>query len=229
MDHVRDHRSILAVAERRLLVMIARRLPPFIGSDHLTALALISMLAAGPAFAAISLTPAAATLFVVLLAINWFGDSLDGTLARVRHQQRPRYGYYVDHVIDLVGTTALLTGMAASGLMTPAIAFALLAGYFMVAAESYLATHSCGTFRLSFAGFGPTELRIVLAVGALKVAVSPTVVLAGRDLLLLDVGGAVAIAGFTVAFVVSAIRNSRALFALEPLPTRANAVTGVTA
>jgi phosphatidylglycerophosphate synthase len=219
MDHVREHRSILAAAEKRLLVGIARRLPAWVSSDQLTALALMSMLAAGPAFAAISRTPTAALLFVILLAINWFGDSLDGTLARVRDQQRPRYGYYVDHVIDLAGTTALLAGMAASGLMTATIAFAMLAGYFLVAAESYLATHSRGTFRLSFAGFGPTELRIVLAIGAVKAAISPVVTIAGREVFLLDVGGAIATIGFGVAFTVSSIRNAVALFALEPLPT----------
>jgi archaetidylinositol phosphate synthase len=226
MEHVREHLSILAGAEKRLLVAIARRLPDWISSDHLTALALVSMLAAGPAFAAIPLTPWAAALFVVLLVINWFGDSLDGTLARVRDRQRPRYGYYVDHVIDLAGCSALLVGMGASGLMTPAVALAVLAGYFLMAAESYLATHSRGTFKLSFAGVGPTELRIVLAIGAVKVAAAPTVILAGRELLLLDVGGAVATAGFVVAFVVSSIRNGRALFALERLPRHVTRATG---
>lgn len=219
MTHVREHRSVLAAAERRLLIAVARRLPLWMSSDQLTAAALVSMLLAGPAFAAIPLTPWAAAVFIALLAVNWFGDSLDGTLARVRGQQRPRYGYYVDHVIDLAGTTALLIGMAASGVMTPAISFGVLAGYFLVAAESYLATHSQGTFRLSFAGFGPTELRILLAIGALKIAAAPTVVLAGREVLLLDIGGAAAIVGFALAFVVSAVRNGRALFALEPLPT----------
>ncbi len=122
-------------------------------------------------------------------------------------------------MIDLAGTTALLAGMAASGLMTATIAFAMLAGYFLVAAESYLATHSRGTFRLSFAGFGPTELRIVLAIGAVKAAISPVVTIAGREVFLLDVGGAIATIGFGVAFTVSSIRNAVALFALEPLPT----------
>jgi phosphatidylglycerophosphate synthase len=220
MDHVREHKSILAAVEKRLLVSIARRLPESVTSDHLTAIALLAMLAAGPAFAAIPLVPGAAGVFIVLLGINWFGDSLDGTVARVRNQQRPRYGYYVDHVIDLTGTSALLAGIAASGLMTPAIAFALLAGYFMVSAESFLATHSRGTFRLSFAGVGPTELRILLAIGALKVTASASVLLGGHELLLFDVAGVIAIAGFAVAFVVSSIRNTRALFALEPLPAK---------
>src|SRR5262249_34869588 len=153
----------------------ARRIPTCINSDHLTALALVSTVAAAAAFAAIPSSPWAAPAFVVLLFLNWFGDSLDGTVARVRDHQRPRYGYYVDHVIDIAGTAALVSGMAASGLMTPAIAFGMLAVYLMVAAETFLATYARGVFRMAFAGFGPTELRIVLAIGAIRVAADPSV------------------------------------------------------
>ena len=219
MSHLRVNSSILAGPERRLLVLIARNLPTFIHSDHLSAVALIALLGAGASFAFISLSGWFAVAFVGCLLVNWFGDSLDGTVARVRGLQRPRYGFYIDHVIDLAGTAALMTGMALSGSMTPAIGFALLAVYFMVAAESFLATHSAGIFRMSFAGFGPTELRILLAAGAIKVAASPTVELIGRRVQLLDVGGAVAIFGLGVAFVVSAIRNGAALYRAEPLPT----------
>jgi archaetidylinositol phosphate synthase len=218
MDHVREHRSLLAAAEKRLLIHIARHLPSFIHSDHLTALALVSMLGAGVAFARIAESPWAVSAFVGCLVANWFGDSLDGTLARVRNQQRPRYGYYVDHVIDLAGTGAVFAGMAASGLMTPALAFALLALYFMVAAESFLGTHALGTFRISFAGFGPTELRILLAIGAIKVSVDPVVHVGGIRTLLLDFGAAVAMGGLLIAFFVSAIRNGVALYRAEPLP-----------
>ena len=222
MDHIRDHRSVLAAAEKRLLIRIARHIPTFINSDHLTALALLSMLAAGPVFALIGTARWAAPAFVALMAINWFGDSLDGTLARVREQQRPKYGYYVDHVIDLAGTAALMFGMAASGLMTPSIAFAVLAVYFMVAAESFLGTHALGIFRLSFAGFGPTELRILLAIGAIKVASKPIVHFAGTDALLLDVAGVIAILGLSTAFVISAARNGLALYRADPVPVVPN-------
>jgi archaetidylinositol phosphate synthase len=219
MTHVREHRSILARAERRLLIHIAAHLPVAVTSDHLTALALVAMAAAGAAFATIQATAWSAGLFVVALAVNWFGDSLDGTVARVRDQQRPRYGYYVDHVVDLAGTTALVAGMAASNLMSPAIAIALLAAYCLVSAESYLATHSLGVFRISFAGVGPTELRILLAVGAVFVAREPWVTVAGRHLLLFDVGGIIATGGLFVAFVASSVRNTRALYLADPLPS----------
>jgi archaetidylinositol phosphate synthase len=215
MAHIRDNSSVLAAAEKRLLVRIARKLPTSITSDHLSALALFSMLGAGVVFAFISLSPWFAASFIVLLTANWFGDSLDGTVARVRDRQRPRYGFYVDHVIDLAGTAAVLGGMALSGTMTPALGFALLAVYFMVAAESFLATHAVGVFRMSFAGFGPTELRILLAAGALKVSFAPTVELLGRHFLLLDVGGVVASVGLGAAFVVSAIRNGVTLYRVD--------------
>ena len=219
MTHVREHRSVLARAEKRLLIHIAARLPTAVTSDHLTALALVAMVIAGAAFATIHATAWGAGLFVVALAVNWFGDSLDGTVARVRDQQRPRYGYYVDHVLDLAGTTALVAGMAASGLMSPAIAIALLAVYCLVSAESYLATHSLGVFRISFAGVGPTELRILLAVGAVFVAREPWVTVAGRHLLLFDLGGIIATGGLLAAFVASSVRNARALSVADPLPS----------
>jgi phosphatidylglycerophosphate synthase len=223
MDHVREHRSVLASAEKRLLIAIARRLPGWLSSDHLTLLGLLAMPAAGLAFAAIPTTRWAAPLVALALAINWFGDSLDGTLARVRCQPRPRYGYYVDHVIDLAGTAALVGGMAASGLMTPTIALALIAAYYLVSAETFLATHSVGVFRLSFAGFGPTELRILLAVGAFFVARNPYATIAGHRALLLDVGAIVATGSLAAVFVISAIRNASALYQQEPLPRREDA------
>jgi phosphatidylglycerophosphate synthase len=218
MDHAREHRSLLASAERRLLIAIAARLPRRLTSDHLTLLGLLSMPAAGLAFAALGTTSWGAPALALALLANWFGDSLDGTLARVRDQQRPRYGYYVDHVIDLAGAAALLAGMGASGLMEPAIAIAVLAAYLLVAAETYLATHAVGIFRLSFGGIGPTELRILLAAGGVYVASHPWVAIAGLRVRLLDVSGSIAIGGLVLVFVASAVRNTRALYLAEPLP-----------
>src|SRR5690349_6572257 len=153
--HVRHHRSVLASAEKRVLERIARRTPGWVTPDELSALGFASMVLAAGAFAAMRFTPWSAALVVVALGLNWFGDSLDGTLARVRRQERPRFGYYVDHAIDLAGTTCLLVGIACSARMHPAIAMALLAAYLLVAAESYLATHAIGIFRISFGEFGP--------------------------------------------------------------------------
>jgi phosphatidylglycerophosphate synthase len=153
--------------------------------------------------------------------MNWFGDSLDGTLARVRRQQRPRYGYYVDHVVDLANATLLFGGMACSGLMHPSVALAVLAGYLILCAESFLAAHAVGIFRLSFAGFGPTELRIVLSIGALVAITRPVVSPFGLgEVRLFDLGGIIAAAAMSIVFLVSSLRNSVALAHEEPLPLR---------
>jgi phosphatidylglycerophosphate synthase len=217
--HSRENHSLLAGPEKRVLIWLAHRLPRAVNSDHLSALGLAAMFAAGLSFAAFRLTPWAAAGVVISLAVNWFGDSLDGTVARVRNQQRPRYGYYVDHVIDLAGTTFLIAGLAASGLMWPLLAAVVLAAYLLVSAETYLATHARGVFRMSFLGLGPTELRIVVAAGAVKAALNPSIFIGSvGPLALFDVGAAIASVGLVVVFKVSAVRNTRALHAAERLP-----------
>ncbi|MGE5244869.1 MAG: CDP-alcohol phosphatidyltransferase family protein [Betaproteobacteria bacterium] len=217
--HRRDHRSVLAALEKKLLIAIARRLPRWVSSDLLTLFALASMGAAGLAFAHITDGPWSAAAVVAALAANWFGDSLDGTLARVRGHERPGYGFYVDHVVDLMGITALVAGMGASGAMRPIVAAAVLAGYVLVAAETFLATHASGVFRLSFGGIGGTELRLLLAVAAVRVAANPMAAVPGVGVMpLLDVGGVIGAAGLGVAFLISAARNARALYLAEPLP-----------
>jgi phosphatidylglycerophosphate synthase len=182
------------------------------------------MVMAGLSLASMRATPWAAwgaVSLVICLIANWFGDSLDGTVARVRGQQRPRYGYYVDHVIDLVGTTALMAGLSFSGLMSPLMAAAVATVYLLVCAEAYLSTHAAGVFKMSFLGFGPTELRIVLAIGVLKALATPEIrVPVLGPMLLFDIGGAGAIVGLTTAFVTSVYRTTWALYAAEPLPAR---------
>jgi phosphatidylglycerophosphate synthase len=186
--------SLKPVSEprRRHFIWLAHRLPHRVTSDHLTLLA---------------------------LAANWFGDSLDGTLARVRRHERPRYGSYVDHVLDIAGITLLIAGIAVSGYMTPVVALSLLAAYLLVAAEVFLATGVNGEFRMSFLKVGPTELRILLAVGTLALYRWPTVHIFGfGGVLLFDVRASVGSAGLAVAFVVAAARTTRALYHAEPLP-----------
>jgi len=217
--HRREHGSLLAAAEKRALLWMARRLPYWVNSDHLTLLGLVSMFGAGMAYYAAGRYPTALLFVVLALALNWFGDSLDGTLARVRDRQRPRYGYYVDHVIDMLGTCFLLGGMALSGYMSTRIALGLLVAVLMVAAEVVLATHVRQVFRLSFLRVGPTELRILLAVGTLYLLHKPWVRLGDMGpFLLLDVGGMAGIVGLAVTLIVSVVRNTRALYLAEKLP-----------
>jgi phosphatidylglycerophosphate synthase len=219
--HIREHGSVLADAEKRLLIWLAHRLPVWVNSDHLTTLGAVAMVGGGAAFAAAAGDRRWLALVPIMLAVNWFGDSLDGTVARVRGHQRPRYGYYVDHVVDLVNTIALFGGLALSGLMQPMLAVGLLLGYVLLAAEAFLATHAVGVFRISFSGVGPTELRILLSIGALVAMVKPLASPFGLVTLpLFDIGGGVAMVGMSLAFVISSFRNGQALYRAEPLPGR---------
>jgi archaetidylinositol phosphate synthase len=217
---IRLQHSVLNALEKRTLIWLAERMPAFVGSDHLTGLALAAMFGAGLSYWAARFTPAGLWLVIVFLAINWFGDSLDGTLARVRQQPRPRYGYYVDHVVDAIGAVCLFGGLAASGFMSAPVAAVLLIAYFLLCLEVYLATVSLGEFRMSFFGVGPTELRIVLAVGNIVLLTHPMVTMAGHTFKLFDVGGVVGAAGLVATFVFSAVRNTRTLYREEPLPPR---------
>ena len=219
--HSRLNTGVLADLEKRTLIWMAERLPRWVTSDHLSAVGVSGMVAVGAAFAAGGTYAWALPLVVVALAVNWFGDSLDGTLARVRRQQRPRFGYYVDHVLDIVGTAFLFAGLVLGGHVTPVLAMLLLAAYFAVMAEVFLATAARGKFRMSFMGMGPTELRLVLGAGALALMRDPRVAIPGLGSFeLFDVGAAVATVGLTMAFLVSGWRNGRALYAEEPLPVQ---------
>ena len=214
----RIQESVLAAAEKRCLIWMARRLPRAVNSDHLTTLAGFAMAAAGICYWIGPTSRAAMLLAILMLVVNWFGDSLDGTVARVRGHERPRYGFYVDHVLDVVGILFLLVGFTLGGFMTPVVAAGFLVAYYLLMVEIALATHAVGTFRISFWKFGPTELRILLAIGTLQLMNSPYVTIGGARVLLFDVGGLVAIAGLLFTFVASALKNGRLLYRLEPLP-----------
>ena len=216
----RIQESLLSSVERRVLIWLAHRMPHRVHSDHLTLLALVAMVGAGASYWLASVSPLGLALVIVFLALNWFGDSLDGTIARVRQQQRPRFGYYVDHVVDAIGILALFGGLAFSGYMQPAIAVALLIAYLLVCLEVYLAAHSVGRFEMTFFGMGPTELRLVLASGNVALLINPGASVLGGALSLFDVGGIVGAAGLFLTFLYSAARNTRRLYIEEPMPGR---------
>jgi phosphatidylglycerophosphate synthase len=211
----RIHRAFTADVEKRVLVWIAARLPRAITSDQLTFTGFAALAGVGAAFWA---GGGALTLVIPLLAVNWFGDSLDGTLARVRRCERPRYGYYVDHVLDAAGFAALVGGLILGGHLSPPAGLCFLSAYFLVVIEVALATHARGTFRLSAWGMGPTELRMLLAAGTLQLMRSEAVVLFGHRWLLFDVGALCGVAALVATFVRAAIVNGVALYREERLP-----------
>ena len=212
---IREHDSILAASEKRLLVRMAGALPAWVNSDHLTFTGSVAMLGIGVSFWAGGW---ALLMVIPLLAVNWFGDSLDGTLARVRRCERPRYGYYVDHVLDAAGFAALVGGLILGGHLSPPAGLCFLSAYFLVVIEVALATHARGTFRLSAWGMGPTELRMLLAAGTLQLMRSEAVVLFGHRWLLFDVGALCGVAALVATFVRAAIVNGVALYREERLP-----------
>src|SRR4051795_9587401 len=135
----RRQESFLAAMEKSILISLARRTPSWINSDHLTSMGFLAQIAAGAAYAWSRWNRYGLLLVIAALALNWLGDSLDGTLARYRQQQRPRYGFYVDHMVDSFGALGLLLGLAASGWMAPWLALSLLLAYLLLSVNIALA------------------------------------------------------------------------------------------
>ena len=212
---VRQQTSLLAPLERRCLNWLAKNLPPWVKPDHLTLLGFAAMFVAGVCYALAMWWPPALLIVNLCLAINWFGDSLDGTLARARNKQRPRYGFYVDHIIDAFGILFLICGLALSSYMSWTIALAMLVTYFLLSIDVYLATYTIGKFKLSFYKFSPTELRILLAIGNLRAMSHPTSHVFGDSHLFFDIGAVIAMSLMAVVLVVSVTRNTITLYRAE--------------
>ena len=205
------------VRSAEALAWLAERLPTWVNSDHLTLLGFAAMFLAGASYALARTTRAGLVLATFFLAVNWFGDSLDGTLARMRNRQRPRYGFYVDHMVDTFGGFFLMGGLAISGLIDWRIALGLFIAFLMLSVQVYLATYTVGTFQLSFAKFGPTEIRILLALGNVALWFRPDCARPWFGLSPLRCGRIIAIAGMILMLVVSTIYNTAKLYRAETL------------
>jgi len=216
-DAFRLQESFTAAAERKALAWLAVRLPACMNSDHLTLVGFIAMILAGASYALARTLHIGLILATLFLALNWFGDSLDGTLARLRNRQRPRYGFYVDHMIDTFGGLFLTGGLAMSGFVDWRIALGMFVAFLMLSVEVYLATYTMGTFQLSFAKFGPTEIRILLALGNVALWFHPDARIFSVSYRIFDVGGVIAIAGMSLMLVVSTIFNTVKLYPAEML------------
>ncbi len=213
----RVNQALTAKLEKRVLQWTAERAPGWVNSDQLTALGLCAQIAAGACYAIARLDRWALLPAIVCLALNWLGDSLDGTLARVRKQERPRYGFYVDHMVDIFGSVALMCGLGCSGLLHWPVAIAMLIAFLILAGESYLATYTLGSFQLSQGVFGPTEIRILLALGSLAALRSPYSTVLGHRVLLFDLGGAIAAVGMGAMAVRVTLHHTAQLYRQEPL------------
>lgn len=216
---LRLQESFTAKTERKALAWLAARLPARMNSDHLTLIGFLAMFLAGASYAFARTNRAGLILATFFLAVNWFGDSLDGTLARLHNRQRPRYGFYVDHMIDTFGGLFLMGGLAISGFIDWRIALGMFVAFLMLSVEVYLATYTLGVFQLSFAKFGPTEIRILLALGNVALWLHADARVFGASYRIFDLGGIVAIAGMSTMLIVSTIVNTVKLYRAEPVPS----------
>ena len=209
--------SFTAAPERQALLWLAARMPPSINSDHLTLLGFVAMFLAGGSYVLARWNPWGLLLATLCLVLNWLGDSLDGTLARVRNRQRPRYGFYVDHMTDSFGALFLMGGLAVSGYVDWRIAMGLLVAFLLLSIESYLASYTLGVFRLSFAKFGPTEIRILLAIANTILFFMPAARIPGWSHGLLNVGGAIAMVAMAAMALFAAVSHTLTLHRQESL------------
>jgi archaetidylinositol phosphate synthase len=213
----RVNQALTASAEKRALQWMACRAPHWLSSDQLTVLGLSAQIGAGAGYALSRYNRYALLLVILCLVLNWFGDSMDGTLARVRCQQRPRYGFYVDHMVDIFGSVALMCGLGFSGFVHWQTAIAMLVAFLLLSSESYLATYTLSRFQLSQGLFGPTEIRILLIVGNLALLRSPYSTVFGHRILLFDLGGTIASVCMFATAILLAVRHTAQLYREEPL------------
>jgi archaetidylinositol phosphate synthase len=210
--------SVTSVLERRALLWLAEHLPSWVSSDQLTVLGFVAMLLAGCSYVLSRWNAVGLLLATMFLALNWFGDSLDGTLARVRNRQRPRYGFYVDHMIDSFGALFLMAGLGLSGYVEWRIAMGMLIAFLLLSIETYLASYTLGVFRLSFAKLGPTEIRIFLGLGNLVLWLHPNMRVPGLSWRLFDFAGLIAIPAMGILVVTAAVWHTAELYRQETQP-----------
>jgi len=217
-DAKRELTFLLAEPERRLLRKIAVRLPAWVTSDQLTALGVLAATGAGVAYALSGLHAGWLWVASAMLVLNWFGDSLDGTLARVRFAERPRYGYYLDHVVDAYATAAIGIGLGLSPFVSLGVALGLVVVYLALSINVYLESAVFGAFRLGYGRLGPTEVRLILIAVNAGLALHRHVVgTAGVPIRLVADGLLAALALVMLAMLaVRFARNLRNLARLEP-------------
>ena len=164
----RTNDILLGPLERPALAFFARHMPKWVNSDMLTVLGLLGSVLAAVSYALVGTGEVKANpwLFVASLGfvINWFGDSLDGTLARYRNMSRPNYGYYTDHAIDGITTLLVFVGIGLSGMARLDVTLIALSGWLLLMLQVYLKTHATGVFEMTSIKIGPTEMRLVIII-----------------------------------------------------------------
>jgi phosphatidylglycerophosphate synthase len=217
-EHQRTSEFLLAPFERRVLPRLAAALPGWVTPDHLTVLGLLASTVVAAAYLVSNQNPAWLWLANAAILVNWFGDSLDGTLARYRKIERPRYGYYLDHLTDAYSTLAVGLGLGLSPFMLLAVGLTIAIVYLVMSINVYLETHVFGQFSLGYGKLGPTEARVVLILlNTLALLWDPLPFnLLGVGATLFDVAGLLAASAMLGLLLVRVTRNLRTLARLEP-------------
>src|SRR4051812_20576757 len=217
-DAPRSKQFLLAVPEQRTLEWIAGRLPRRILPDHLTALGVVAAVGIAVAYGLSNGDKAWLWAASALLVVHWLGDSLDGTLARVRKIERPTYGYYLDHLVDAIATALIGIGLGLSPYMLLATGLVIVIAYLVLSINTYLETNTLGVFSLGYGRLGPTEARLgLVAINTLlALGVLPAISALGLGVTVLDVAVLASAALMLGALFARAFRNLRELARLEP-------------
>lgn len=215
--HKRVQESLLAGYEKKLLISIAKRLPLYINSDHLTILGFIAAILTGVFYYLSKFNNNYLWVVNILIILNWLGDSLDGTLARVRNKQRPRYGYYVDHILDALSTSAIMWGLAYSGFINNTLALSTLTIYLIMSINAYLSASVFGSFQISYWKISPTELRILMIIGNSYIYYKPKLKLFSYEFLLFDIAYGIGLIILFFMLIIHLIINSYKLYKEEKI------------
>jgi phosphatidylglycerophosphate synthase len=222
VESTREPNFLLARHEKRALTWIARRLPRWILPDDLTALGVAAAIGICLAYQATNADHAWLWVASALLVVHWLGDSLDGTLARVRGTERPRYGYYLDHLVDAIATACIGIGLGLSPFMLLSTGALIVVAYLMLSINVYLESQALGRFSIGYGRVGPTEVRLVLIAlnTALVLGAGLDFHIAGIGMTAFDVVG-LAVAGVMCALMIGrAVANLRLLSKDEPAAAR---------
>jgi archaetidylinositol phosphate synthase len=218
MTAPREKTFLLARPEGWVLEWIARRLPAWVMPDHLTALGVVAAIGIAAAYALSGGDPVWLWAASGLLVVHWLGDSLDGTLARVRRTERPKYGYYLDHLVDAIATAMIGIGLGLSPYLLLVTGLVLVIAYLVLSINTYLETNTLGVFSLGYGRLGPTEARVGLIVinTLFALGLAPAASMFGLEMTVLDIAVLGIAAAMAIALAVRAWRNLGELARREP-------------
>ncbi len=159
--HQRENKILLGFLERPALKWLAAHMPDWVTPDILTWIGIFASVMIFISYALTHITPGFLWLASFGFILNWFGDSLDGTLARYRHIERPRYGFLIDHWVDAISAVLIFIGLGLSPYVDLSVACMGAIAYLLVSIMVYLITYVTGVFQITSAGVGPTEIRLL--------------------------------------------------------------------